>query len=63
MSASHSYDTARQLKEKQDAFCDKALSGDWAGIESQTFPDDLQWEALADVIRGRVRVYCSLLFL
>lgn len=50
----HRYDTARKLKEKQDSFCAKALKGEWAG-ESK-FPDDLQWEALVDVLRGRVKV-------
>lgn len=51
-----SYDTARQLKEKQDAFCHKAHKGEWDSLESQSFPEDLQWEALVDVLRGRVKV-------
>lgn len=56
-----SYDTARQLKEKQDAFCHKAHHGDWDSLQSQSFPEDLQWEALVDVLRGRVKVclFCS----
>ncbi|KAI0297178.1 carbohydrate esterase family 9 protein [Russula brevipes] len=48
------YDTARQIKEKQDAYCSAALAGQWAGLGE--FPEDLQWEALVDVLRGRVRV-------
>ena len=49
-----SYETARKIKQKQDEYCDRALSGDWASLG--TFPDDLQWEALVDVLRGRVKV-------
>jgi len=48
------YDKARQIKEKQDAYCTAALAGEWAGLGE--FPEDLQWEALVDVLRGRVRV-------
>ncbi|OAX43328.1 composite domain of metallo-dependent hydrolase [Rhizopogon vinicolor AM-OR11-026] len=49
------YDTARQLKEKQDAYCTRALAGEWGGLGE--FPDNLQWEALVDVLRGRVKVH------
>ncbi|KAF9523733.1 carbohydrate esterase family 9 protein [Crepidotus variabilis] len=49
------YNTARQVKDKQDAYCSKALSGDWQDLGE--FPDDLQWEALVDVLRGRVKVH------
>ncbi|EIW82933.1 composite domain of metallo-dependent hydrolase [Coniophora puteana RWD-64-598 SS2] len=49
------HNTARQLKEKQDAYCSKALAGQWQGLGE--FPDDLQWEALVDVLRGRVKVH------
>ncbi|KAH9913692.1 composite domain of metallo-dependent hydrolase [Epithele typhae] len=48
------YDHARQLKEKQDAFCSKARKGQWDGLGE--YPEDLQWEALVDVLRGRVKV-------
>ncbi|KLO20165.1 composite domain of metallo-dependent hydrolase [Schizopora paradoxa] len=48
------YDTARQLKERQDLFCSKALKGE--RTDESKFPDDLQWEALVDVLRGRVKV-------
>jgi hypothetical protein len=49
-----SYDTARQIKESQDAYCSKALDNEWDGLGS--FPEALQWEALVDVLRGRVKV-------
>ncbi|KAJ7636946.1 hypothetical protein FB45DRAFT_1139042 [Roridomyces roridus] len=49
------YNTARLLKEAQDAYCAKALMGEWTGLGE--FPEDLQWEALVDVLRGRVKVH------
>ncbi|KAI9463526.1 carbohydrate esterase family 9 protein [Lactarius psammicola] len=48
------YDRARQMKEKQDAYCEQAFSGRWTDLGG--FPEDLQWEALVDVLRGRVKV-------
>ncbi|KAJ7512479.1 carbohydrate esterase family 9 protein [Mycena galericulata] len=48
------YNTARIIKEKQDAYCAKALAGHWAGLGD--FPEELRWEALIDVLRGRVKV-------
>lgn len=42
------------LKDKQDAFCANALAGNWKDLGE--FPEDLQWEALVDVLRGRVKV-------
>ncbi|KAI0305776.1 carbohydrate esterase family 9 protein [Multifurca ochricompacta] len=48
------YDRARQIKEKQDVYCKKALSAQWRDLGE--FPEDLKWEALVDVLRGRVRV-------
>lgn len=49
------YDTARKIKEQQDRYCTKALSGEWDKVGE--FPEDLQWEALVDVLRGRVKVH------
>ncbi|KAJ7841313.1 carbohydrate esterase family 9 protein [Mycena olivaceomarginata] len=40
------YNTASQIKKQQDEYCSKALE----------FPESLQWEALVDVVRGRVKV-------
>jgi len=48
------YTEASKLRDAQDAFCLKAASGQWAGLGE--FPDDLRWEALVDVLRGRVKV-------
>ncbi|KAG6849822.1 hypothetical protein H0H93_004631, partial [Arthromyces matolae] len=48
------YKKATDLKLKQDAYCARALSGKWKGLGD--FPQDLQWEALVDVVRGRVKV-------
>lgn len=48
------YNKATQIKERQDEYCAQALSGNWEGLGE--FPDDLQWEALVDVVRGRVKV-------
>ncbi|KAI0746218.1 composite domain of metallo-dependent hydrolase [Daedaleopsis nitida] len=48
------YEHARKLKVAQDEFCAKATRGDWAGLRD--YPEDLQWEALVDVLRGRVKV-------
>ncbi|THU91950.1 composite domain of metallo-dependent hydrolase [Dendrothele bispora CBS 962.96] len=52
------YETARKIKVQQDDFCSAALSGDWGTIGGSTakFPEDLQWEALVDVLRGRVKI-------
>ncbi|KAI0692924.1 composite domain of metallo-dependent hydrolase [Cerioporus squamosus] len=49
------YEKARQIKEAQDDFCSKAKRGDWVGLGQ--YPEDLQWEALVDVLRGRVKVH------
>ncbi|EJF61654.1 composite domain of metallo-dependent hydrolase [Dichomitus squalens LYAD-421 SS1] len=49
------YEHARKIMEAQDNFCTKATRGDWAGLGD--YPEDLQWEALVDVLRGRVKVH------
>ncbi|TFK44771.1 hypothetical protein BDQ12DRAFT_673545 [Crucibulum laeve] len=48
------YNRARLIKERQDEFCSAALAGKWDNLGE--FPDDLKWEALVDVLRGRVKV-------
>ncbi|KAM5543998.1 hypothetical protein V8D89_002615 [Ganoderma adspersum] len=48
------YEHARKIKDAQDNFCAKATRGDWGGLGD--YPEDLQWEALVDVLRGRVKV-------
>ncbi|KAN0084286.1 hypothetical protein V8E55_007790 [Tylopilus felleus] len=48
------YEHARQIKKQQDAYCSKALAEQWDGLGE--FPEDLKWEALVDVLRGKVKV-------
>ena len=48
------YNTAKKIKEEQDAYCVRALNEDWEDLGD--FPQDLKWEALVDVLRGRVKV-------
>lgn len=51
------YNEARKVKEKQDEYCFKAESGLWRDVAAMgEFPESLQWEALVDVLRGRVRI-------
>ena len=40
----------------QDAYCAKVEAGHVDAVEGTPFPEDLQWEALVDVLRGRVKV-------
>ncbi|THH28657.1 hypothetical protein EUX98_g5540 [Antrodiella citrinella] len=49
------YDKARQIKNAQDAYCEKVVTGRWTGLGE--YPEDYQWEALVDVLRGRVKVH------
>ncbi|ORY32152.1 hypothetical protein BCR39DRAFT_479328 [Naematelia encephala] len=44
------YAKGRELKEKQDRWCASPST------QTEPFPLDLEWEALADVIRGNVKV-------
>ncbi|TRM61307.1 hypothetical protein BD626DRAFT_502095 [Schizophyllum amplum] len=50
------YNKARLIKEAQDEYCEAALSDQWYQLEDKPFPEDLQWEALVDVLRGKVKV-------
>jgi hypothetical protein len=54
------YDSARKLRDAQDDFCAKVESDSWDELAGKTFPEDLQWESLVDVLRGRVKlsVHC-----
>ncbi|KAF5371159.1 hypothetical protein D9758_004121 [Tetrapyrgos nigripes] len=49
------YETARKIKVQQDQYCQKATAGQWQGLGD--FPEDLQWEALVDLLRGRVKAH------
>ncbi|KAJ7594051.1 hypothetical protein C8J56DRAFT_853905 [Mycena floridula] len=63
------YKQALDIKNAQDEFCAKVelahSSGSWGQVDAfiwdqsadqGKFPEDLQWEALVDVLRGRVKV-------
>jgi hypothetical protein len=52
----NAYNEAKKVKDAQDAFCAKAETGLWKEIDVEKFPEDLKWEALVDVLRGRVKV-------
>ncbi|KAF9534703.1 carbohydrate esterase family 9 protein [Crepidotus variabilis] len=54
------YTEAIKMKAAQDEFCAKAENGLWDLINTP-FPEDLKWEALVDVLRGKVKVstHCS----
>jgi len=49
------YSEARKLKLAQDLYCEKVAAGRWGELEGE-FPENMQWEALVDVLRGRVKV-------
>ncbi|EIM86583.1 composite domain of metallo-dependent hydrolase [Stereum hirsutum FP-91666 SS1] len=50
------YDTARKFKKEQDDFCAAAQAGRWDALEGKSFPENLQWEAMVDILRGKVKV-------
>ena len=52
----NAYNEATKVKAAQDAFCAKAEAGLWSEIDVEKFPEDLKWEALVDVLRGKVKV-------
>lgn len=49
------YNEAMKIKEAQDDYCSKAIAREWAGLKQ--FPEALEYEALVDVLRGRVKVH------
>jgi len=49
------YEQARKIKNMQDDYCLKAEAGLWHALKD-LFPEDLQWEMLVDVLRGKVKV-------
>lgn len=49
------YEEARKIKNAQDDFCAKAEKGLWSEVPDE-YPESLEWEALVDVLRGRVKV-------
>ncbi|EMD40502.1 hypothetical protein CERSUDRAFT_121244 [Gelatoporia subvermispora B] len=50
------YDHARKIMTQQNAFCAKAEAGLWDELKDHDYPEDLQWEVMVDVLRGRVKV-------
>ncbi|KAH8826842.1 carbohydrate esterase family 9 protein [Flagelloscypha sp. PMI_526] len=54
------YDEALKIKDAQDAFCDRFERQGGYLLPRDHFPANLQWEALVDVLRGRVKlsVHC-----
>lgn len=52
----HAYDEARKVKEAQDSFCESVRRGRWDELADEPFPESLEWEALVDVLRGKVKV-------
>ncbi|EKM54380.1 uncharacterized protein PHACADRAFT_123385 [Phanerochaete carnosa HHB-10118-sp] len=50
------YNKAREIKVAQDSYCAKVEEGRFDEIAQSLFPQDLQWEALVDVLRGHVKI-------
>lgn len=48
------YNQARKVRDAQDAYCARVERGHWKDLGG--WPEDLKWEALVDVLRGRVKV-------
>ncbi|KAJ8522890.1 hypothetical protein ONZ45_g603 [Pleurotus djamor] len=50
----NAYNEAKKVKDKQDDFCARVDSGE---VPAEEFPESpLEWEALVDVLRGRVKI-------
>ncbi|PPQ65953.1 hypothetical protein CVT26_010715 [Gymnopilus dilepis] len=49
------YAEAMQVKQSQDEYCAKANAGLWGELEG-VFPEDVRWEMLVEVLRGKVKV-------
>jgi hypothetical protein len=49
------YNVAREWRDKQDEFCVRAEAGLWE--KGDKFPESFKWEALVDVLRGRVKIH------
>jgi len=48
------------MKVQQDEYCSRALAHNWHNLGE--FPEVLKWEALVDVLRGKVKVRRLCLF-
>lgn len=56
------YAEALKVKMAQDEFCEKAENGLWDALAGP-MPQDLRWEMLVDVLRGKVKVVLSSILL
>ena len=54
----HAYDKAKKIRDAQEAFCARAVAGEWVTREADgaEFPEELQREYLVDALRGRIKV-------
>ena len=54
----HAYEKAKKIRDAQEAFCARAVAGEWLALEADgaEFPEELQRESLVDVLRGRIKV-------
>lgn len=48
-----SFEKARSIKIAQDDFCAKVKTGSRFGLDEK-YPEELEWEALVDLLRGKV---------
>ncbi|KDN45504.1 hypothetical protein RSAG8_04828, partial [Rhizoctonia solani AG-8 WAC10335] len=51
------YNRAREVLNKQNTYCASAQDGRWDDIRGKDFPEDLEYESLVDVLRGRTKVH------
>ncbi|KAF9014304.1 hypothetical protein BDQ17DRAFT_1386733 [Cyathus striatus] len=53
------YEEARKIKDSQDAYCVKVEKGLWGELSEEELsggvPQELKWESLVDVLRGKVK--------
>lgn len=56
---------ARGFRDAQDTFCSRVEAGPWdeslTEARAGAYPEDYRWEALVEVLRGRVKVCTSLI--
>lgn len=58
------YNEARKLRDAQDSFCSKVEADSWKVLNNENvhdLPENLLWESLVEVLRGRVKVKRPLL--
>lgn len=50
------YEEARKIKVAQDEFCERFEHQKGFLAPNDVFPEEFKWEALVDVLRGRVKL-------